>query len=219
MINLILLGPPGAGKGTQAEILVKRYGVVQLSTGQMLRDAAAKGSDLGLRATAIMDKGDLVPDEIVIGLISERIDQPDCQQGVIFDGFPRNIPQAEALDRLLASKARQLDAVILIEVPDDELLARVEKRIQETPPEKRRSDDNAETLKKRLEVYHGQTKALVPYYERQGKLARIDGTASVEAVTRAIGLAIRGAQRRGGWLGILRRFLAWLFGGGKKAAA
>jgi adenylate kinase len=197
MIDLILLGPPGAGKGTQAEILVKRYGLTQLSTGQMLRDAVAAGTALGQKAKAIMDRGELVPDEIVVGLISERIDKPDCRNGVIFDGFPRNVPQAEALDALLVAKGRRLDAVISIEVPDEELLARVEKRIRETPPEKRRSDDNPETLKKRLEVYHAQTKALVPYYEAQGKLARIDGRPPIDAVARAIAAAVERARRRG----------------------
>ncbi|MFO1186444.1 MAG: adenylate kinase [Alphaproteobacteria bacterium] len=206
MIHLILLGPPGAGKGTQAEILVKRHGIVQLSTGQMLRDAVAAGTDLGKRAKTIMDRGDLVPDEIVVGLISERLDQRDAEKGAIFDGFPRNVAQAEALDALLKSKGRRLDAVISIEVPDEELLARVEKRIRETPPEKRRSDDNAETLKKRLEVYHAQTKALVPHYDRQGKLVRIDGTRSIEEVAAAIDKAIA-KTAKGGKSGLLSRLL------------
>jgi len=216
MINLILLGPPGAGKGTQAEILVKRHGLLQLSTGQMLRDAVAAGTPLGNKARAIMDRGDLVPDDLVVGLISQRIDQPDASNGVIFDGFPRNVAQAEALDRLLKSKDRVLDAVISIEVPDSELLARVEKRIAETPPDKRRSDDNAETLKKRLEVYHSQTKALVPYYAKQGKLVRIDGLPPIEAVTAAIDQALKAASgaRKGGWLAGLLRLLRRLFGGG-----
>jgi adenylate kinase len=140
MIDLILLGPPGAGKGTQAEILVKRHGLVQLSTGQMLRDAVSAGTEIGQKAKAIMDRGELVPDELVVGLISDRIDKPDSRNGVIFDGFPRTIPQAEALDKLLATKNRSLRAVILVEVPDSELLARVEKRIRDTAPEKRRSE-------------------------------------------------------------------------------
>ena len=211
MIHLILLGPPGAGKGTQGEILVKRHGIVQLSTGQMLRDAVAAGTDLGKRAKAIMDKGDLVPDEIVVGLISERLDQADAAGGAIFDGFPRNVAQAEALDALLKGKGRRLDAVISIEVPDEELLARVEKRIRETPPDKRRTDDNAETLKKRLEVYHAQTKALVPYYERQGKLVRIDGTKPIADVSAAIQQALAKAAGRGARPGVL----SGLFGGRK----
>jgi adenylate kinase len=210
MINLILLGPPGAGKGTQAEILVKRHGLIQLSTGQMLRDAASAGSQLGLKAKAIMDKGELVPDEIVVGLISERLDRPDSRNGVIFDGFPRNVSQAQALDALLKAKGRRLNAVVSIEVPDEELLARVEKRIAETPPDKRRSDDNAETLKKRLEVYHAQTKALVPYYEAQGRLVRIDGMASIEAVAAAVYAALQRPRLRGSaWLAV-----AWLAAGG-----
>jgi adenylate kinase len=215
MIDLILLGPPGAGKGTQAEILVKRHALVQLSTGQMLRDAVAAGTSLGQKAKAIMDRGDLVPDEIVVGLIAERIDQPDCRNGVIFDGFPRNVPQAAALDALLAAKGRRLDAVISIEVPDEELLARVEKRIRETPPEKRRSDDNAETLKKRLEVYHAQTKALVPYYEAQGKLDRIDGRPPIDAVARAISAAVERAhcEGKGGVFAALWRLFRRPLGG------
>ncbi|HXZ68171.1 MAG TPA: adenylate kinase, partial [Alphaproteobacteria bacterium] len=118
-MNIILLGPPGAGKGTQADILVKKHGLVQLSTGQMLRDAIADGTELGKRVKSIMDKGDLVPDEIVVGLISERIDRPDCKNGVIFDGFPRNVPQAVALDQMLEGKGLKLDKVVSIEVPDE----------------------------------------------------------------------------------------------------
>lgn len=218
MINLILLGPPAAGKGTQAEILVKRRGLLQLSTGQMLRDAVAAGTELGKQAKSIMDLGQLVPDELVVGLISERIDQPDTKNGVIFDGFPRTIPQAEALDRLLSAKGRVLDAVISIEVPDSQLLARLEKRISETPPEKRRSDDNPETFKKRLDAYHRDTEAVAPFYERQGKLIHIDGLKSIDEVAAAIDRALDQAHRRagGGWIGALLRFLARLFGAGKQ---
>ena len=193
MINLILLGPPGAGKGTQAELLVKMHGLLQLSTGQMLRDAIAAGSDLGKRVKTIMDKGDLVPDEVVVGLIAERIDKPDAKNGVIFDGFPRNVAQAQALDKMLAGKGLKLDKVISIEVPDKELYARVEKRVRETPPEKRRSDDTVETLKNRLDVYHAQTAALVPYYAKQGKLERLDGLLSIDQVADKLRLAIRKA--------------------------
>jgi adenylate kinase len=190
VINLILLGPPGAGKGTQADILVKKRGLVQLSTGQMLRDAIAAGTELGRKVKSIMDKGDLVPDEIVVGLISERMDQPDCQNGVIFDGFPRNVPQAVALDEMLDGKGLELHAVVSIEVPDEELYARVEKRIAETPEDQRRSDDNAETLKNRLDVYHAQTKALGPYYEKQGKLIHIDGLQTIDEVAKAVAKAL-----------------------------
>jgi len=214
MINLILLGPPGAGKGTQADILVRKRGLLQLSTGQMLRDAIAAGSDLGKRVKSIMDKGDLVPDDIVVGLISDRIDKPDAKNGVIFDGFPRNVPQAEALDKMLAGKGLKLDKVILIEVPDVELYRRVEKRVRETPPEKRRSDDTVETLKNRLGVYHAQTKALVPYYTKQGKIVHIDGLMSIDEVAAAVSRALD-HKPGSGWLAALWRWLKRLFGGGK----
>lgn len=192
MINLILLGPPGAGKGTQAEVLVSRHGLVQLSTGQMLRDAVAAGTALGKKVKEIMDRGDLVPNEVVVGLIAERIDQPDCKNGVIFDGFPRNVAQAEALDAMLESKSLKLDTVVSIEVPEEELYDRVKKRAAETPEKDRRSDDNEETLRKRLEVYRAETAALVPYYDAQGKLVRIDGLQPVDKVSADIDAALFG---------------------------
>ena len=190
MINLILLGPPGAGKGTQAELLVSGHGLVQLSTGQMLRDAVAAGSELGKKVKKIMDDGGLVPDEIVVGLIAERIDRPDCKNGVIFDGFPRNVAQAEALDHMLESKKLKLDAVVSIEVPEEELFERVKKRANETPEGERRSDDNEETLRRRLEVYRAETAALVPYYDAQGKLMRVDGLQTIDEVAADISKAL-----------------------------
>lgn len=192
MINLILLGPPGAGKGTQAEVLVSRHGLIQLSTGQMLRDAVAAGTALGKKVKEIMDRGDLVPNEVVVGLIAERIDQPDCKNGVIFDGFPRNVAQAEALDAMLESKSLKLDNVVSIEVPEEELYDRVKKRAAETPEKDRRSDDNEETLRKRLEVYRAETAALVPYYDAQGKLVRIDGLQPIDKVSADIDAVLFG---------------------------
>lgn len=220
MINLILLGPPGAGKGTQAEILVKRHGLIQLSTGQMLRDAVAAGTELGKRVKVIMDRGDLVPNDVVVGLIAERMTKPDAQKGVIFDGFPRNVGQAEELDRMLGAKGLRLDAVISIEVPDEVLYQRVETRIAQTPPDQRRSDDNVETLKNRLEVYHAQTAALIPYYEKQRKLYRIDGLKPIDEVAKAVDTAVRTAHAKSsgglfGWLSALIRFFARLFGFGR----
>lgn len=183
-MNLILLGPPGAGKGTQAERMVSDRGLVQLSTGEMLRAAVAAGSEVGEQARTIMDRGDLVPDEIVVGIIAERIDDPDCSNGFILDGFPRNTAQAEALDKMLENKGLTLDLVLEIRVADEILISRIEGRAKESGGE--RADDNAETLKKRLVVYHEQTAPLLPYYEAQGKLKVVDGMASIDDVAEAI---------------------------------
>lgn len=191
-MRLILLGPPGAGKGTQAQRLEKTFGIKQLSTGDMLRAAVAAGTDVGKRCKAIMDAGDLVPDEIVVEIISERIDEPDCANGFILDGFPRNVPQAEALDRMLSAKGTALDVVIEIVVDEACLLERIESRIKENP-DSVRADDTPETLKKRLGVYRDQTAPLLPYYETQGKLEKVDGMQSIDEVS--------GAMR-----GILKRF-------------
>lgn len=187
-MRLILLGPPGAGKGTQAKVLVERYGIVQLSTGDMLRAAVAAGTPVGLKAKDIMASGGLVPDEVVIGIISDRIDQPDAAQGFILDGFPRTVPQAEALDRLLADKNLKLDAVVELRVNEGVLLQRVETRIAEMTArgESVRADDNAEALAKRLTAYRAQTAPLVDYYGERRLLATVDGMQPVEAVSESI---------------------------------
>jgi adenylate kinase len=183
-VNLILFGPPGAGKGTQSKILTETRGLPQLSTGDMLRAAIAGGTPLGLSSKALMDKGALVPDETVIGIIAERFDQPDCAKGAVFDGFPRTIAQAEALDKMLAERGRKIDLVLELKVNDAALLARVESRIAAGGPV--RADDNPETLKKRLEVYYKNTAPLLGYYRGQGKLKSLDGMAPIDAVTRQI---------------------------------
>jgi adenylate kinase len=183
-LNVILFGPPGAGKGTQAKILKQTRGLPQLSTGDMLRAAIAAGTPLGVRCKALLDKGELVPDEVVIDIIGQRYDQPDCANGAVFDGFPRTIPQAEALDGMLAARGRKIDLVLELKVDDAILLSRVEARIKEGGT--LRSDDTPETLTYRLGVYYKNTAPLIDYYRRQGKLKTVDGMAPVEAVTRQI---------------------------------
>ncbi len=183
-MNIILFGPPGAGKGTQAARITEEHGWPQLSTGDMLRAAVAAGTEVGQKAKAIMERGDLVPDEVVVGIISDRIDEPDCKKGFILDGFPRNIPQAEALDKMLKQKGLNLDAVIEIRVDDSILIDRIKTRIAEST--QARADDNVETLTNRLEVYHAQTAPLLPYYEKQGKLKTVDGMGAIDEVTAAI---------------------------------
>jgi adenylate kinase len=187
-MRLILLGPPGAGKGTQAQRLVQKYGIVQLSTGDMLRAAVAAGTPIGLRAKDIMASGGLVSDDIVIGIISDRIDQPDAKNGFILDGFPRTVPQAEALDRLLKEKGLKLDAVIELRVNEAVLLQRVENRIAEmlARGEAVRADDNAEALAKRLDAYRAQTEPLVHYYGDKRALATVDGMSSIGEVAAQI---------------------------------
>ena len=187
-MKLILLGPPGAGKGTQAESLAARKGLVQLSTGDMLRAAVKAGTEIGRKAETIMKNGGLVSDEIVIGIISDRIAEPDCANGFILDGFPRTLKQAAALDELLDSKGTILDAVIELKVDDAALLSRIEKRANDTiaaggTP---RADDNAEALKTRLMAYYRETSPLVGYYFAQGKLKTIDGMAPIPEVARQI---------------------------------
>jgi adenylate kinase len=184
-MNLILLGPPGAGKGTQAKLLQDAHGYAQLSTGDMLRAAVADGTEVGKLAKDIMARGDLVPDDVVVGIISDRIEQPDCAAGFILDGFPRNVAQASALDRMLDQKGMALDAVVELGVDDAILIDRIETRAAETQGGPR-PDDNAEALKKRLEVYHGQTAPLIVYYRDRGILKTVNGMADVETVSREI---------------------------------
>ena len=169
-MRLILLGPPGAGKGTQAQRLISKHGIVQLSTGDMLRAAVAAGTPVGLRAKAIMDRGELVPDEVVVAIIADRIDKPDARRGFVLDGFPRTVAQAEALERLLAERGLKLDGVIELKVDEGILLKRIETRVAEMTArgEKLRKDDNPEVLKGRLAAYRAQTAPLTDYYARQG---------------------------------------------------
>jgi adenylate kinase len=183
-MNIILFGAPGAGKGTQAKRLVEARGLVQLSTGDMLRAAIDAGTELGLRAKEIMDRGDLVSDEIILGMIAERMDSPDCANGVILDGFPRTVAQAEGLDAMLEQRGLALDHVIEISVDEDALFARIENRAAETGGS--RADDNAETLRKRLVVYHENTAPLLPYYDGKGLLKTVDGMNSIDEVGQAI---------------------------------
>lgn len=208
--RLILMGPPGGGKGTQAKKLEDAYSIVQLSTGDMLRAAVAAGTDLGKQAKAIMDAGELVSDDIMVGMISERLDQADCANGFILDGFPRTVAQAEALDKMLKDKGIVLDSVIEIRVPDQNLVDRITGRFTcsecgegyhdtfKQPKAEgvcdvcgskdfsRRADDNAETVKSRLEAYHGQTAPLLPFYESAGLLAVVDGDQGMDTVTAEI---------------------------------
>ena len=209
-MNIIILGPPGAGKGTQARILMDDMGLVQLSTGDMLRAAVAAGSEVGKKAKAVMEAGQLVSDEIVIGVVADRLDEPDARAGVIFDGFPRTAAQAEALDRLLVDKGLTLDAVVAMEVDDDLLVDRISGRFtcascgegyhdtHKMPAKegvcdkcgatefKRRADDNAETVRARLTAYHADTAPLIGYYTGTGKLRTVDGMADIGEVTGAI---------------------------------
>ena len=209
-MNLVLLGPPGGGKGTQAKRLMEKFGLVQLSTGDMLRAAVASGSDVGLKAKAVMEAGQLVTDEIVIGIIDQRLDQADTKNGVIFDGFPRTVAQAKALDGLMADKGRKLDVVVEVRVPDQLLIDRVTGRYtcakcgagyhdKHQKPKVdgvcdgcgskefiRRADDNEETVSKRLTAYHEQTAPLLPYYEGKGLLKVIDGAQDIAVVTQEL---------------------------------
>lgn len=217
-MNLILLGPPGSGKGTQGRRLAERLGIPQISTGDILREAVREGTPLGLKAKAYMDQGKLVPDEIVIGIIKERLEADDTKKGAIFDGFPRTVPQAEALERILGELGRKIDAVIDIEVSDEEVLRRLTGRrtcrncgamyhVVFNPPKRegvcdvcggelyQRDDDKEETIKNRLKVYREQTEPLEAYYEKKGILRRIKGEASIEEVEREI-LELLGIEGR-----------------------
>ncbi len=213
-MNVILLGAPGAGKGTQAKELAARRGLVQLSTGEMLRGAVKAGTEVGKKAKAIMDRGDLVPDEVVVGIISERIDQPDCANGVILDGFPRTLEQASALDRVLTEKKKKLDAVIELKVDDSKLIERIVGRftcakcgegyhdrfkrpkvrgvcdVCQSTEFTRRPDDNAETVTRRLMVYYRETSPLIGYYYCKGNLKSVDGMAAIPDVLAALEAAL-----------------------------
>jgi adenylate kinase len=187
-VNLVLFGPPGAGKGTQSRLLTEKRGLPQLSTGDMLRAAITAGTPLGLACKALMAKGELVPDETVVQIIAQRYDQPDCRNGAVFDGFPRTVPQAVALDEMLAARGRKIDLVLELKVDDAMLLARVESRIKAGGV--LRSDDTPETLAHRLAVYYKNTAPLIGYYRGQGKLTTLDGMAGIPEVTAQIDRAL-----------------------------
>ncbi len=208
-MNLILLGAPGAGKGTQAKMIAEKYGLAHIATGDILREAVAKGTELGKKAKEYMDRGELVPDEIVIGIVKERLKEPDCQKGFILDGFPRTLPQAEALDKMLEELGMKIDAVINIAVPEEEVVRRIAYRrtckkcgavyhLIYAPPKEdnkcdkcggelyQREDDKEETVRERYRVYRERTELLIEYYRKKGLLYEVDGTKSIEEVFKQI---------------------------------
>lgn len=185
---MIFFGPPAAGKGTQAKIIEDRYGMKQISTGDMLRAEIAAGSELGAKAKEIMDRGELVPDEVVIKMIAARVDDPACAKGVIFDGFPRTVAQAEALEEMLSARGKRIDIVMELDVNQGNLISRMEKRAQEES----RSDDNLEALKNRLAQYNDYAARVLPYYKERGRVYKIDGNQPVAAVTGQIEEVLRG---------------------------
>ena len=177
-MKIILLGAPGAGKGTQAQFIMNKFGIPQISTGDMFRAAIKAGTELGKQAKALMDEGKLVPDELTVALVKDRISQPDCANGFLLDGFPRTIPQAEALKKMLAERGHNVAAMIELFVPEDELMKRLVLRGQQSG----RSDDNEETIKKRLNVYHTQTSPLIDWYKSEGIHHHVEGLGSVEEI-------------------------------------
>ncbi|MBN1636030.1 MAG: adenylate kinase [Deltaproteobacteria bacterium] len=212
-MNIILIGPPGAGKGTQAKRMIERLGVPQISTGDMFRAAVKEGTPMGLKAKACMDKGELVPDDVVIGVVNERLQKPDCKPGFILDGFPRTLDQAKALDELLDKMRSKLDHVVVIEVPDNNLVGRLTGRrtcrgcgymhhITFDPPKKegicdkcgselyQRDDDQEVTIRERLATYHSQTSPLIEYYSNKGIVRKIDGTKNMQEVQDAVKASI-----------------------------
>ncbi|HEX8165003.1 MAG TPA: adenylate kinase [Beijerinckiaceae bacterium] len=196
-MRIILLGPPGAGKGTQAARIVERYGIPQLSTGEMLRAAVAAGTPVGRKAKAVMESGGLVSDEIVIGIVADRIEEADAKRGFILDGFPRTVAQAEALDRMLAEKGLRLDAVLAFEVDQDALVKRIEGRAAETRArgEPVRKDDDPEVFKTRLAAYNRDTAVVAPYYASRGQLIPIDGMRPIEEVAETVRRVLEGVQK------------------------